>query len=108
MKWSILKTRAAGTTFVFITRNTRISFHKAHVRNLYALFSCVKKAYTANQNGVQLFSRVNVQPIQGRSQGGSWGARDPPVLQAFFNKTTYDRWRKCHDDILAIVKKPLL
>ena len=26
-----------------------------------------------------------------------------PLLQAFFNQTTYKRWRKCHDDILAIV-----
>ena len=28
--------------------------------NLYAIFSHVKKAYTANQNGVQLFSHVEV------------------------------------------------
>ena len=28
-----------------------------------------------------------------------------PLLQAFFNQTTHNRWRKCHDDILAIVKK---
>ena len=28
-------------------------------RNLYAIFSHVKKAYTANQNGVQLFSHVD-------------------------------------------------
>ena len=30
----------------------------------------------------------------------------PPLLQAFFNQATYNWWRKCHDDILAIVKKP--
>ena len=29
-------------------------------RNLCALFSHVKKAYTAHQNGVQLFSHVDV------------------------------------------------
>ena len=47
--------------YIFITRNTRISFHKAHLyRNLYAIFSHVKKAYTANENGVQLFSHVEV------------------------------------------------
>ena len=39
---------------LFYTRNTRISFRKApsFCRNLYAIFSHVKKAYTANQNGV--------------------------------------------------------
>ena len=37
-------------------------FHsiKLICRNLYAIFSHVKKAYTANQNGVQLFSHVEV------------------------------------------------
>ena len=35
-------------------------FHsiKLICRNLYAIFSHVKKAYTANQNGVQLFSHL--------------------------------------------------
>ena len=33
---------------------------------------------------------------QGRSQGGSWVARDPP-LQAFLNQITWNRWRKCRD-----------
>ena len=42
---------------------------------------------------------------QGRSQGGP-GVPVTPLLQAFFNQSTYNRWRKCHDDILAIVKKP--
>ena len=42
---------------------------------------------------------------QGHRQGGSWGAHDP-LLQAFFNQTTYNRWRKCHNNILAIAKKP--
>jgi len=37
-------------------------FHSVKLicRTLYAIFSHVKKAYTANQNGVQLFSHVNV------------------------------------------------
>ena len=37
-------------------------FHSVKLicRNLYAIFSHVKKAYTANQNGVQLFSHVDV------------------------------------------------
>ena len=37
-------------------------FHslKLICRNLYAIFSHVKKAYTASQNGVQLFSHVDV------------------------------------------------
>ena len=34
---------------------------------------------------------------------GVLGCPWPPLLQAFFNKTTYNMWRKCHDDILAIV-----
>ena len=61
---------------------------------LYLFFSLVVPTIT-----VSLY-------YQERSQGGSWGARDPPLLQAFFNQTTYNKWRKCHDDILAIVKKP--
>ena len=28
------------------------------------------------------------------------------LLLVFFNQTTHNRWRKCHDDILAIVKRP--
>ena len=40
-------------------------------------------------------------------QGCSHGSRDPtPFCKPFFNQTTYNRWRKCHDDILAIVKRP--
>ena len=36
---------------------------------------------------------------QGRSKGGSWGARDPPLQAFFFKKTTYNiPWRKRHDD----------
>ena len=37
-------------------------FHSVKLicRNLYAIFSHVKKAYTANQNSVQLFSHVDV------------------------------------------------
>ena len=40
---------------------------------------------------------------QGRSQGGVLGCPWRPLLQGFFNQTTYNRWRKCHDDIMAIV-----
>ena len=29
-----------------------------------------------------------------------------PLLQTFFNQTTYNSWGKCHDDIVAI-EKPL-
>ena len=44
------------TIGAFITRNTRILFHKAHFVEIYMLyFSHVKKAHIANQNGVQLF-----------------------------------------------------
>ena len=34
---------------------------------------------------------------------GVLGCPWPHLLQAFFNQTTYNRWRKCHDDTLAIV-----
>ena len=48
--------------------------------------------------------------LQGRSQGGSWGARDPPFVGLLLNKQpTIFRWRKRHDNILAvkaIVEKP--
>ena len=45
----------------FLLHVTR-EFHSVKLicRNLYAIFSHVKKAYTANQNGVQLFSHVEV------------------------------------------------
>ena len=34
---------------------------------------------------------------------GAPGVPVTPLSQALFNQTTYNRWRKCHDDILAIV-----
>ena len=40
---------------------------------------------------------------QGRSQGGPRVPVTSPPLQAFFNQTTYNRWLKWHDNILAIV-----
>ena len=48
---------------------------------------------------------------QGRSKGGSWGARDPPPLVGLLlsKQPTIFRWRKRHDNILAvkaIVEKP--
>ena len=39
---------------------------------------------------------------KGVARGGS-GVLVTPLLQAFFNQTTYNRWGKCNDDILAIV-----
>ena len=45
-----------GNIYYFITHNTRILFSiKLICTNLYAVFSHVRKAYTANQNCVQLF-----------------------------------------------------
>ena len=48
--------------------------------------------------------------FQGRSQGGTWGARDPPLVGLLLSKQpTIFRWRKRHDNILAvkaIVEKP--
>ena len=32
---------------------------------------------------------------------GGPGVLVTPFLQAFFNQTTYNRWQKCHEDILA-------
>ena len=40
--------------------------------------------------------------LQGRSQGGPGVPATPPSAR-LFNQTTYNRWRKCHDDTLAIV-----
>ena len=47
--------------YIILLHVTR-EFHSVKLicRNLYAIFSHVKKAYTANQNGVQLFSHVDV------------------------------------------------
>ena len=52
---------------IYLIHVTR-EFHSVKLicRNLYAIFSQGKKAYTANQNGVPLFSHVShvdVQPI---------------------------------------------
>ena len=46
------------TNLLHVTRE----FHSVKLicRTLYAIFSHVKKAYTASQNGVQLFSHVDV------------------------------------------------
>ena len=42
--------------------------------------------------------------------GGSWGARDPPLVGLLLSKQpTISRWRKLHDNILAVkavVEKP--
>ena len=60
----------------------------------------------------RLECKLNNIIIMAASQGSSdtkgvargvLGCPWPPLLQAFFNHTTYNRWRKCHDDILAIV-----
>ena len=42
--------------------------------------------------------------LQGRCQGGP-GVPVTSLLEAFFSQTTYNRWRKCHADILPIFKK---
>ena len=42
----------------------------------------------------------------GLDRGGPGVPLTTPLLQALFNQTTFKRWRKCHYDILAIVKKP--
>ena len=43
------------SVITFITRNMRILFHKAHLyKSIHFIFT-LKKAYTANQNCVQLF-----------------------------------------------------
>ena len=48
--------------------------------------------------------------IRGVARGGSWGARDPPLVGLLLSKQpTIFRWRKRHDNILAvkaIVEKP--
>ena len=39
--------------------------------------------------------------------GGSWGAHDPPLVGLLLSKQpTIFRWRKRHDNILAIAEKP--
>ena len=48
--------RAQGGSYRNLLHVTREFYSiKLICRNLYAIFSHVKKAYTANQNGVQLF-----------------------------------------------------
>ena len=60
LKKETLKTTRKSSLH-FLLHVTR-EFHpvKLICRTLYAIFSHVKKAYTANQNGVQLFSHVEV------------------------------------------------
>ena len=53
--------RACKKTKVYLLHVSReFCLVKLICRNLYALFPHVRKAYTANQNGVQLFSHVEV------------------------------------------------
>ena len=42
-------------------------------------------------------------PTKGVTWGVLTGVPVTPLLQASFNQTTYNRWRKCHDDTLAMV-----
>ena len=48
--------------------------------------------------------------VRGVAGGGSWGARDPPLVGLLLRKQpTISRWRKRHDNILAVkavVEKP--
>ena len=48
---------------LFITITQEFHSIKLICRNLYAIYSHMKKAYTANQNGVQLFLQMEVQLI---------------------------------------------
>ena len=41
--------------------------------------------------GRKNLNQEHITFIQGRSQGGSWGARDSPLLQAFFKQAIYNR-----------------
>ena len=41
----------------------------------------------------------------GIARGGPRVPLTPPFLKPFLTKQTYNKWGKCHDDILAIVKK---
>ena len=50
-----LKKSSTSSRNIFITHNTRILFHKSHLyKSIPFIFTC-EKAYTANQNCVQLF-----------------------------------------------------
>ena len=48
--------------------------------------------------------------VRGVARGGAWGARDPPLVGLLLRKQpTISRWRKRHDNILAVkavVEKP--
>ena len=39
-------------------------------------------------------------------QGGSWFARDPHFLHAFFNQTTYNRWQNAMTIFWPVFKTP--
>ena len=42
--------------------------------------------------------------IQGRSQGGGPGVPVTPPFVSLFKQTTYNRWRKRHDNILTLTQ----
>ena len=58
------------------------------------------------------FFCVLYRGVARKGGGGSWGARDPPLVGLLLCKqATIFRWRKRHDNILAvkgIVEKPTL
>ena len=60
--------------------------------------------FDTNNNEVGPAPRVSIPGKTIGLPGGSRRSLDPP-FQAVFNQTTHKGWRKCHDDILAIVKK---
>ena len=58
-----------------------------------------------NTTSPKLLSYYNMLS-KGVARGGPGVPVTPPLtLSAFFNQTTYNRWRKRHDNIFAIVKK---
>ena len=54
-------------------------------------------------HGISILYIYMAEVLPGRNQGGVLGCPWPPLLQPLFNQTTYNRLRKCHDDILTIV-----
>ena len=60
---------------------------------------------TRNKSPIEEQCPITIDDIVHRRRQGGPGV---PVTPPFASQTTYNRRRKCHDDILAIIEKPFL
>ena len=82
------------------TRWSSVELSKLFESLCYCLSrSVIEGCFVVRKSGFEsLFSWFYGKGIARGVLGCPW----PSLLQAFFNQTTYNRWRKCHDDTQVI------